>query len=118
MIGSGIITLPYLMLQTGVPFGIMVFAFFTILNITSIYLINKISIELNINSFSELAGIGFRSGATLTNVLISIALLGPIVTNFIIVGDMANSVLPDADKTVVRSVAILIGAALLLPFCL
>jgi amino acid permease len=118
MIGSGIITLPYMMLQTGVPLGIFLFFFFTALNTANIYFLNKISKELNLQSFADLASVGFKSGATLINLLLIFALMGPIVTNFIVVGDMANSVLPDLDNTTVRSVAILIGAALIFPFCI
>jgi amino acid permease len=98
MIGSGIITLPYMMLQTGVPLGFFVFAFYTALNTTTIYLLNKISKELDLKSFADLASVGFKAGSILINLLLIMALMGPIVSNFIIVGDMANSVLPDSEK--------------------
>lgn len=39
MIGSGIVVLPYFMVQTGKPFGVLIFLIDTILATYSIYII-------------------------------------------------------------------------------
>ena len=66
------------------------------------------------DSFPEIAFVCFgRAAIYLINGLMIFAMFGPIVSNFIIVGDMGQ-----ACFGVARSVVILVGAALALYFCL
>lgn len=55
MVGAGIVVLPNLMLQTGKNLGIIIFIVDAILATLAIYVIQTVSVELNANSFAELA---------------------------------------------------------------
>lgn len=103
MVGSGIVTLPYMMSQTGPYLGIVVFVVDAFLATLAIYIIQTAGDMTGSRSFPELASLAFGSRRTiyLLNILLILALFGPIVSNLIIVGDMgaitALGVNPAAD---------------------
>jgi len=55
MVGTGIVVLPNMMLQTGKFLGIFIFIFDAVLATLAIYVIQTVSVELNANSFAEIA---------------------------------------------------------------
>ena len=102
-------------LQTGIVLGISIFVFFAITNTFLAWNLMSVSTELKVDSFAGLAGVGFSFGGTIINFLCMLDLIGVILANFIIVGDMANSILPNYSKSLVRSLAITCGALVILP---
>ena len=103
MVGSGIVTLPYMMSRTGPTLGITVFVLDAALAMLALYVIQMASHLTGTHSFPELASraCGYRWSIYLVNLLLILALFGPIVSNLIIVGDMAaltaRVVNPDSD---------------------
>ena len=77
------------MVQTGKPLGVFIFVIDTILATCNIYIIARISAEKNVNSFIELASLKINYSNLIVNVLLIITLCGIMISNFIIVGDMA-----------------------------
>ena len=63
-----------------------------------------------------MAALQFSQANFIVNLLLVLALFGPIVSNLIIVGDMAVATVPN--QPFVRSIAIVAGSIVILPFCL
>ena len=55
MVGTGIVVLPNMMLQTGRVLGVFIFIVDAVLATLAIYVIQTVSVELNANSFAEIA---------------------------------------------------------------
>ena len=121
MVGSGILLLPFLLLQTGLYLGIAIFVFFAICNTMLILVIYRVSKELNLNGYDQLCCVGFSAGANLVNGALVFALFGPVVSCFIIIGDMAVSVAggsTNPNASLIRTGCILGASVLALPVIL
>ena len=124
MVGSGIVTLPYMVSRTGPFLGIAVFALDAVLATLAIYVIQIASHITDSHSFPELASLAFgrRWAIYLLNILLVLALFGPIVSNLIIVGDMgaitAQVINPDSDYQLVKVGTIVLGTAIITKQCL
>ena len=57
MVGTGIVVLPNMMLQTGRVLGLFIFIVDAVLATLAIYVIQTVSVELNANSFAEIAAV-------------------------------------------------------------
>ena len=120
MVGAGIVIMPYLVSQTGVALGFLIFFVSAVLASFSIYVIQTVAVQLNSESFAEIAGhlMGSRNAKYFVNTLLVLALFGPTVSYFIILGDLAIASMPGYNETLVKSSAILLAACLLVYFCL
>ena len=120
MVGTGIVVLPNLMLQTGTNLGVFIFICDAVLATISIYVIQTVSVELNVNSFAEMAAtkFGTKNARYIVNTLLILALFGPIISYFIILGDIALTTFPSFNWVIVKSLAILISAGGTIHFCL
>lgn len=88
------------------------------MNTFLIVLIYRVSSELHLNGFDELCNKGFSGGANLVNGALVFALFGPVVSCFIIVGDMAVSVAggsTNPNSGMVRLITIISGSLIILP---
>lgn len=95
--------------------------FFSITNTFLIIVIYNVSNELNLNGYDQLCSVGFRGGANLVNACLTFALFGPVVSCFIILGDMAVSVgggTSNPHSGLIRNFTILAGSVLIIPIIL
>ena len=113
-----------MMSLTGPILGIAIFILDALLAILAIYVIQLASELTGARSFPELASLAFgnRGSIYLLNTLLILALFGPVVSNLIIVGDMAaitaQGVKPEADYRIVKVGTIILGTALITKQCL
>ena len=100
--------------------GVFIFLFDAILATLSIYVIQTVSVELNANSFAELAAaqFGIVRSRRIVNSLLILALFGPIISYFIILGDIAMTTFPNYNWIIVKSAAIIVSAGITVYFCL
>ena len=123
MVGSGIVTLPYMMSRTGPYLGIAIFMIDAALATLSIYVIQMASYLTDAHSFPELASAAFgkRKSMYLINLLLMLGLYGPIVSNLMIVGDMgaltAMAVNPDSNYYLIKLLTIILGTTLIARQC-
>ena len=120
MVGAGIVIMPYLVSQTGVALGFVIFFVSAVLASFSVYVIQTVAVQLNAESFAEIAChlMGSRNAKYFVNTLLVLALFGPTVSYFIILGDLAIASMPGYNETLVKCSAILLAACLLVYFCL
>ena len=115
MVGSGIVTLPYMLSKTGPYLGVLIFLVDAALATLAIYIIQMASYMTGAQSFPELASValGKRCSLYLINILLMLCLYGPIVSNLIIVGDMGamtgKAINPESDYHIVKFLTIALG---------
>ena len=120
MVGTGIVVLPNMMLQTGKPLGVFIFVLDAFLATVAIYVIQTVSVELNVKSFADMAAtyFGEKHAKYIVNTLLILALFGPIISYFIILGDIAMTTFPSFNLFLVKVIAVLLSAAVTFYFCL
>lgn len=120
MVGTGIVVLPNMMLQTGKTLGVFIFLLDAFLATVAIYVIQTVSVELNVKSFADMAAtyFGEKHARYIVNTLLILALFGPIISYFIILGDIAMTTFPSFNWILVKVIAVLLSAAVTFYFCL
>jgi len=86
----------------------------------AIYVIQTVSVELNVKSFADMAAtyFGEKHAKYIVNTLLILALFGPIISYFIILGDIAMTTFPSFNLFLVKVIAVLLSAAVTFYFCL
>ena len=119
MIGAGIVVMPFMLLHTGTTLGFWVFTADACLATLSIYIIHTVSIQTDSNSFEEIASYKFGAKAKyIVNTLLILALAGPTISYFIIMGDIAKNQFPEYPPLQTKCLAIMAADLLVLWFCL